>query len=90
MLKNEQKTPEYEEINPNKTVPALTHGDIKADFQIFHLFLIGPLIGPSDWLKRIRINLKTHISSVNQELLQCTLSILSDQKIVFMVPKISN
>ena len=47
LLKNEQKTPEYEEINPNKTVPALTHGDIKAGFQIFQLFLTqkAPLIG---------------------------------------------
>jgi len=35
LLKNEHKTPEYEEINTNKTVPALTHGDIKAGFQIF-------------------------------------------------------
>ena len=32
LLKGEQKTPEYEEINPNKTVPALTHGDTKVWF----------------------------------------------------------
>ena len=36
LLKNEHKTPEYEEINPNKTVPALTHGDTKGSFQISH------------------------------------------------------
>ena len=34
LLKGEQKTPEYEEINPNKTVPALTHGDTKVGFQM--------------------------------------------------------
>ena len=34
LLKGEQKTPEYEAINPNKTVPALTHGDTKVGFQM--------------------------------------------------------
>merc|ERR1711970_1239116 len=29
LLKSEHKTPEYEAINPNKTVPALTHGETK-------------------------------------------------------------